>query len=84
MTSGVWRYTRHPNYFGDAAQWWGFYLIALAAGAWWTIFAPILMTYLLTRVSGVSMLEKTMSKRPGYDAYIRQTSEFFPWPPKKD
>jgi steroid 5-alpha reductase family enzyme len=53
MDRGVWRYTRHPNYFGDATQWWGYYLIALAAGGWWTVFSPILMTMLLLRVSGV-------------------------------
>jgi len=64
MNRGVWRYTRHPNYFGDAAQWWGYWLIALAAGGWWTIFSPILMTTLLVRVSGVALLEKTMETRP--------------------
>ncbi len=84
MTSGVWRYTRHPNYFGDAAQWWGFYLIALAGGAWWTIFSPLIMTFLLMRVSGVAMLEKTMSKRPGYQEYMEKTSAFFPWMPKNN
>ena len=83
MTTGVWRTTRHPNYFGDAAQWWGFYLIALALGAGWTIFAPALMTFLLVRVSGVSMLEKSMRQRPGYAEYARRTSAFIPWFPKK-
>jgi len=82
MTSGVWKYTRHPNYFGDAAQWWGFYLIALSAGSWWTIFSPAIMTYLLVRVSGVAMLEKTMKGKPGYKEYARKTSAFIPWPPK--
>ena len=67
MTTGVWKFTRRPNYFGDAAQWWGFYLIALSAGGWWTIFSPIIMTYLLVRVSGVAMLEKTMKGKPGYE-----------------
>jgi steroid 5-alpha reductase family enzyme len=62
MQTGVWRYTRHPNYFGDAAQWWAYYLIALAAGGWWTIFSPILMTTLLMRVSGVTLLEKTLKE----------------------
>lgn len=83
MTSGLWRYTRHPNYFGDAAQWWGFWLIAAAAGAWWTVFSPILMTWLLVRVSGVAMLERSMQTRPGYAEYARKTSAFFPWPPQK-
>ncbi|NIV28973.1 MAG: DUF1295 domain-containing protein, partial [Anaerolineae bacterium] len=58
LKTGLWRYTRHPNYFGDAAQWWGFYLIAAAAGGWITIFSPIIMTYLLVRVSGKAMLER--------------------------
>jgi steroid 5-alpha reductase family enzyme len=83
MTSGVWKYTRHPNYFGDAAQWWGFYLIALASGGWWTIFSPLLMTFLLVRVSGVAMLEKTMNAKPGYEEYMKRTNAFFPWFPKK-
>jgi steroid 5-alpha reductase family enzyme len=83
MTTGVWQYTRHPNYFGDAAQWWGFYMIAAAAGAWWTIFSPILMTFLLMLVSGVPLLEKIMRRRPGYPEYAARTNAFFPWLPKK-
>jgi steroid 5-alpha reductase family enzyme len=82
MNRGVWRYTRHPNYFGDAAQWWGYWLIALAAGGWWTIFSPILMTTLLVRVSGVALLEKTMETRPGYKEYVETTSAFVPWSPR--
>ena len=65
MNTGVWLYTRHPNYFGDAARWWGCYLAALAAGGWWTIYAPFIMTFLLMRVSGVALLEKTMETQPG-------------------
>jgi steroid 5-alpha reductase family enzyme len=83
MQSGVWRYTRHPNYFGDSAQWWGFYLFAVFAGGWQTIFSPILMTLLLLRVSGVALLEKTMQQRPGYKEYIEKTSAFLPWFPRK-
>jgi steroid 5-alpha reductase family enzyme len=84
MNKGVWRYTRHPNYFGDAAQWWGFFLVAVAAGGWWTIFSPILMTGLLMRVSGVTLLEKTMKEtKPGYKEYIETTSEFIPWFPRQ-
>jgi len=83
LDSGVWRYTRHPNYFGDSAQWWGFYLIALAAGGWWTVYSPILMTFLLLRVSGVALLEKTLEQRPQYRDYIEKTSAFIPWFPKK-
>jgi steroid 5-alpha reductase family enzyme len=84
MNRGLWAYTRHPNYFGDATLWWGYWIIA--AGTPWgfaTIFAPALMTFMLTRVSGVAMLERTIGRRrPGYDEYVRRTSAFFPLPPK--
>jgi steroid 5-alpha reductase family enzyme len=84
LRTGVWRYTRHPNYFGDATQWWAYYLIALAAGGWWTIFSPLIMTILLLRVSGVSLLEKTLKvEKPGYKEYVETTSEFIPWFPRK-
>lgn len=83
LNTGVWRYSRHPNYFGDATQWWGFFLSSLAAGAWWTIFSPIIMTTLLLRVSGVTLLEKTLrEEKPGYKEYSETTSEFIPWFPK--
>jgi steroid 5-alpha reductase family enzyme len=85
LRTGVWRYTRHPNYFGDSAQWWGFYLIALASGAWWTIVSPIWMTYLLVKVSGVAMLERTLEKtKPDYEDYVQKTNALIPWFPKKD
>lgn len=85
MNHGVWRYTRHPNYFGDAAQWWGFYLLAVATlGGAWTIFSPLIMTFFLLRVSGVTLLEKTLNTRPGYEEYIQKTSAFVPWFPRKD
>jgi len=84
LQHGVWRYTRHPNYFGDAAQWWGFYLIAAAAGAAWTVYAPILMTFLLIKVSGVALLEQSLEKKkPKYWDYIERTPAFVPWFPKK-
>ncbi len=84
LDSGLWRYTRHPNYFGDAVQWWAFYLLALAAGAWWAIISPVLMTFLLMRVSGVTLLEHSLKKRkPAYQDYIERTSAFFPMPPRK-
>jgi steroid 5-alpha reductase family enzyme len=83
MDRGVWRFTRHPNYFGDSAQWLGYYLIAFSAGGWWTVFSPILMTLFLLRVSGVTLLEKTLKARPGYEEYIKTTSAFIPWFPKK-
>jgi steroid 5-alpha reductase family enzyme len=83
MDRGVWSLTRHPNYFGDAAQWWGYYLIAFSAGGWWTVFSPVLMTLFLLRVSGVTLLEKTLKARPGYEEYVNTTSSFIPWFPKK-
>ena len=85
MDRGLWRYTRHPNYFGDFSVWWGLYLIALAAGAWWTIIGPIIMSVLLIRVSGAGLLEKSIGKRrAGYDEYVARTSGFFPRPPRRD
>ena len=84
LDRGVWRYTRHPNYFGDASQWWGYYLIAAAAGGFWTIFSPIIMTTFLLRVSGVTLLEKSLKDaKPGYREYIETTSAFIPWFPGK-
>jgi steroid 5-alpha reductase family enzyme len=85
LRTGLWAYTRHPNYFGDATQWWGYFLIALAArGGFWTIFSPILMTVLLLRVSGVALLERSLAEtKPQYRDYIESTSAFFPLPPRK-
>lgn len=83
LTSGLWKYSRHPNYFGEAVVWWGFYFVALAAGSWWTLFSPILITWLLLRVSGVAMLERTMKLKPGYEDYMKNTNAFVPWFPKK-
>jgi steroid 5-alpha reductase family enzyme len=81
LDTGLWRYTRHPNYFGDFCIWWSFYLFAVASGGWWSIASPILMSILLLRISGVAMLEKTISdRRPGYTDYIRSTNAFFPGP----
>ena len=79
LDTGLWRYSRHPNYFGECCVWWGFYLIALAAGAWWAIISPILMTLLLLKVSGVTLLESTIAeRRPKYVDYIKNTNAFFP------
>jgi steroid 5-alpha reductase family enzyme len=85
MDRGLWRYTRHPNYFGDACVWWGIWLIALpAGGTWWTVIAPLVMTLLLVRVSGKGLMEKDISqRRPGYAEYVRRTSGFLPRPPKR-
>lgn len=83
LDTGLWRYTRHPNYFGDALLWWGFGLLGVAAGAPWTLFAPALMTFLLLRVSGVALLEKGMAeRRPAYRDYVERTSAFLPWKPR--
>jgi steroid 5-alpha reductase family enzyme len=83
MDRGLWRYTRHPNYFGDFMVWWGMYLIALSTGAaWWTVVSPLVMSALLLRVSGKEHLERGMSKRPGYAEYVRRTSGFVPLPPR--
>ena len=81
LDSGLWRYTRHPNYFGDFCIWWSFYLFAVASGGWWSIVSPLLMSLLLLKVSGVAMLEKTIGdRRPRYAEYIRRTNAFFPGP----
>jgi len=84
LSSGLWRYTRHPNYFGDTAVWWGYGLISLAAGSLWPVLGSILMTALIIKVSGVALLEKYLfDKKPEYNEYIENTSAFFPWFPKK-
>ncbi|HZM35293.1 MAG TPA: DUF1295 domain-containing protein [Burkholderiales bacterium] len=83
MDRGLWRYTRHPNYFGECCVWWGFWLLALAAGGAWTVFAPILITFMLLRISGVALLEKDIAeRRPAYRDYKQRTNAFFPGPSK--
>ena len=84
LDTGLWRYSRHPNYFGDALLWWGLFLIAAAApGAWMTVLSPAVMTVLLLRVSGVALLERGLRKsKPGYASYIDRTSAFVPWLPR--
>lgn len=85
LDTGLWRYTRHPNYFGNAMLWWGFYLVALSAGGWWTIVAPLLMTFLLLKVSGVALLEKDIGgRRPEYRQYVQRTNAFIPGFPRND
>jgi steroid 5-alpha reductase family enzyme len=84
LDRGLWRYSRHPNYFGEAVLWWGLWLVAVGAGGAWTVYAPLLMTWLLIRVSGVPLLEKRLGEtRPGYADYQRRTSAFVPWPPRR-
>ena len=83
LDTGLWRFTRHPNYFGEACIWWAYCLFAIPAGGWWTIYAPVLMTFLLLKVSGVVLLEKDITqRRPEYQSYIERTSAFFPWLPR--
>jgi steroid 5-alpha reductase family enzyme len=84
MDRGLWRYTRHPNYFGDATLWWGLGVMALATGAWWSVVGPIVMTVLLLRVSGVPLLERRLKRtRPAYAEYAARTSSFIPLPPNE-
>jgi steroid 5-alpha reductase family enzyme len=84
MDRGLWRYTRHPNYFGDCLAWWGLYTIALATPSGpFTLLSPLLMTFLLLRVSGVALLERSIVKRrPDYADYVARTSAFVPMPPR--
>ena len=84
MDRGLWRYTRHPNYFGDFLVWWGTYLVAVEPGTWWwTLVGPMTMSILLLRVSGVQLLEKSLRRRiDGYKQYVRDTSSFVPMPPR--
>ena len=84
MDQGLWRYTRHPNYFGDFMVWWGLYLFSAQPESWWwAVLCPITMSILLLRVSGVTLLESSLRKRvSGYQDYLDRTSSFFPWPPK--
>ena len=87
LDTGLWRYTRHPNYFGDACVWWGIWLAAAEGGLWvalGSLIGPLFLTFTLTRWSGKPLLEKGLAKtRPGYAAYVARTSGFIPWPPKR-
>ncbi len=88
MDRGLWRYTRHPNYFGDFCAWWGLWLVSLGISdysvTWWTIISPAIMSFFLIKVSGVALLEKAMKKRSTeYEEYIARTHSFFPWSPRR-
>lgn len=85
LNTGLWRYTRHPNYFGDALTWWGIYLVAAETSTGlWALVGPIFLTWTLMKWSGAPMLEARLRKtRPDYVAYIERTSGFLPWPPRK-
>jgi len=83
LDTGLWRYSRHPNYFGEFCIWWGFYLFAVSSGGWWTILSPLMMSFLLLRFSGVALLEKDIhERRPAYQAYIARTNSFIPGKPR--
>jgi len=84
LDTGLWRYSRHPNYFGEAVVWWGMGLAALAVGAWWALLGPALITFMLLRVSGVTMTESDIGeRRPAYREYVERTSAFVPMPPRE-
>ena len=87
MDQGLWRYTRHPNYFGDACIWWGLWLAAGLGSGWVaglaTVLCPAAMTFFIYQVTGVKLLEKSMMQRPGYPAYAARTSSFVPLPPRR-
>jgi steroid 5-alpha reductase family enzyme len=83
MDKGLWRFSRHPNYFGESLMWWGIFLLALSLPyGWTTVASPILITFLLVRVSGIPMLEKKYAGNAEFQAYARRTSAFVPWVPK--
>ncbi len=85
MDRGLWRFSRHPNYFGECCVWWGLFLMALAAGGWWSLLSPLLMTVLLLKVSGVTLLEADISeRRPAYRDYISHTNAFVPGRPRAE
>ncbi|MBP7565875.1 MAG: DUF1295 domain-containing protein [Burkholderiaceae bacterium] len=86
MDQGLWRYSRHPNYFGECCVWWGLWIASVGlagTGALWAVLSPLLMTVLLLRVSGVTLLERDLGTRPAYRDYIARTSAFIPWPPRR-
>lgn len=84
MTEGLWKYTRHPNYFGEVVQWWGLFIITVATQYWWlALLSPIIITVLILFVSGVPLTEKNFAGRKGWNEYVKRTSKFLPLPPKK-
>jgi steroid 5-alpha reductase family enzyme len=84
MDRGLWKYTRHPNYFGEVLQWWGIFVIGLSVpNGIWGIIGPLTITFLILKVSGVPLLEKAFAGKPGFEEYKRKTSVFIPWFPKQ-
>ena len=85
LDTGLWHYSRHPNYFGEFCIWWGFYLFAVSSGGWWTILSPLMMSFLLLRFSGVALLEKDIhERRPAYRSYVTRTNAFIPGKPRNN
>jgi steroid 5-alpha reductase family enzyme len=85
MKTGLWRYTRHPNYFGEVTLWWGMYVIAFSvSNGWMTIAGPLTITFLILKVSGIPLLEEKYKDNPEFQTYKRRTSAFFPLPPGKE
>jgi len=86
MDRGLWAYSRHPNYFGEFLIWWGFFLITLSTPAgWWTIVSPLIVTVVLLKMTGIPLTEDNIRKsRPAYNDYIKRTSAFIPWFPRKE
>ena len=83
LNQGLWRYSRHPNYFGECLIWWGLYVVAIPSSSLFAIISPVLMTLLLVKISGADLMESTIKKRrPDYAKYVKTTSKFIPWPPK--
>jgi steroid 5-alpha reductase family enzyme len=84
LDTGLWRYSRHPNYFGESLVWWGVFAMAFRADCWWIVISPLLITWLLLKISGVPMLERDIAlRRPAYRDYVARTPAFFPWIPGK-
>lgn len=83
MRSGLWKYSRHPNYFGEVTQWWGIWIISLGVGGWWAVVGPLTITLLILFVSGVPLLEKKMAQKPEFAEYKKRTSVLVPWWPRR-
>jgi steroid 5-alpha reductase family enzyme len=84
MQKGLWKYSRHPNYFGEVVLWWGIWIITLNAELWWIAFlTPAIITFLILKVSGVPLAEAHYADNEEFQAYAKKTNKFFPWFPKK-